>query len=122
MEHLLRLARSNGSARDPVLRQRLVKLWTGLRLMQFNAARTMCTGVPGPEASISKLFWGTWHRDMTNAVLDVLGPGGVVSEEGMTSEQALALFARSDTIYGGSNEIQRNVLGERVLGLPKEPS
>ena len=81
-------------------------------------------GVPGPEASISKLFWGTWHRDLGNLTIDVLGAEGLVGEAlpyELTLEQKLFLFSRSDTIYGGSNEIQRNVLGERVLGLPKEP-
>jgi alkylation response protein AidB-like acyl-CoA dehydrogenase len=79
-------------------------------------------GVPGPEASISKLFWGTWHRDLGELMIDILGAHGLVSEEEdgeLTLEQKLFLFTRSDTIYGGSNEIQRNVLGERVLGLPR---
>jgi alkylation response protein AidB-like acyl-CoA dehydrogenase len=79
-------------------------------------------GVPGPEASISKLFWGSWHRDLGNLMIDVLGPEGLVGQAvpyELTLEQKLFLFTRSDTIYGGSNEIQRNVLGERVLGLPR---
>jgi alkylation response protein AidB-like acyl-CoA dehydrogenase len=83
-------------------------------------------GVPGPEASISKLFWGTWHRDLGNLMVDVLGPDALVTDgDGsayeLTLEQKLFLFSRADTIYGGSNEIQRNVLGERVLGLPRDP-
>ena len=76
-------------------------------------------------ASISKLFWGTWHRDLCALTIDVLGAEGLVAESlpyELTLEQKLFLFSRSDTIYGGSNEIQRNVLGERVLGLPKEPA
>jgi alkylation response protein AidB-like acyl-CoA dehydrogenase len=80
--------------------------------------------VPGPEASISKLLWASWHRDMTNLMIDVLGPDGLIGVDlpyGLSPEQALFLFSRSDTIYGGSNEVQRNILGERVLGLPKEP-
>ena len=98
--------------------------------MKWNAMRSMAAkGVPGPEASISKLFWGTWHRDLGNLMIDVLGADGLITQGGaealpyeLTLEQKLFLFSRSDTIYGGSNEIQRNVLGERVLGLPKEPS
>jgi alkylation response protein AidB-like acyl-CoA dehydrogenase len=86
-------------------------------------------GVPGPEASISKLFWGTWHRDLGNLMVDVLGPDALVTDGAdgdgsayeLTLEQKLFLFSRADTIYGGSNEIQRNVLGERVLGLPRDP-
>jgi alkylation response protein AidB-like acyl-CoA dehydrogenase len=94
-----------------------------LRLMKWNAMRSMAAkGVPGPEASISKLFWGTWHRDLGNLLVDVLGPDGLIGDGlpyELSLEQKLFLFSRSDTIYGGSNEIQRNVLGERVLGLPK---
>jgi alkylation response protein AidB-like acyl-CoA dehydrogenase len=93
--------------------------------MQWNAQRSMAArGVPGPEASISKLFWGSWHRDLGNLLLDVRGPEGLVADGfpyELTLDQKLFLFSRADTIYGGSNEIQRNVLGERVLGLPREP-
>lgn len=125
LERVTDLARSLGRAADPIVRQRLAASWSGLRLMKWNAARSMSAGgVPGPEASISKLFWGTWHRDLGELVIDLLGPAGLVTEEPdgeLTLEQKLFLFTRSDTIYGGSNEIQRNVLGERVLGLPKEP-
>jgi len=126
LEHLIELAKARGRASDPVLRQRLVDAYIGLHLMKWNAMRSMAaSGVPGPEASISKLFWGTWHRDLGELFIDVLGPEGLIAEElpyELTLEQKLFLFTRSDTIYGGSNEIQRNVLGERVLGLPKEPS
>jgi alkylation response protein AidB-like acyl-CoA dehydrogenase len=113
-------ARSSGAWTNPVVRQRLVDAWIGLRLMRYNGLRVM-SGQPGPEASISKLQWGTWHRSMANLGMDVLGPSSLVASHG--SEAAgLFLFTRADTIYGGSNEIQRNVIGERVLGLPKEPS
>jgi len=126
LEHLIELAKARGRANDPLLRQRLVDAYIGLHLMKWNAMRSMAaSGVPGPEASISKLFWGTWHRDLGELFIDVLGPEGLIAEElpyELTLEQKLFLFTRSDTIYGGSNEIQRNVLGERVLGLPKEPS
>ena len=125
MDQLLAMAKERGSSSDPIMRQRLASAWTGLKLMQWNALRSMGTGVPGPEASISKLFWGTWHRDLGELAMDI---GGIESQiaEGfpyeLTLDQKLFLFTRSETIYGGSNEIQRNVLGERVLGLPKEPN
>jgi alkylation response protein AidB-like acyl-CoA dehydrogenase len=126
LEHLFELAKARGRASDPVLRQRLVDAYIGLHLMKWNAMRSMAArGVPGPEASISKLFWATWHRDLGELFIDVLGPEGLIAEAlpyELTLEQKLFLFTRSDTIYGGSNEIQRNVLGERVLGLPKEPN
>jgi alkylation response protein AidB-like acyl-CoA dehydrogenase len=85
----------------------------------------MGAGVPGPEASIGKLFWGTWHSDLGELIVDIMGASALIGDHlpyELSLEQKLFLFTRSDTIYGGSNEIQRNVLGERVLGLPKEPS
>ena len=125
MDHLIGLARASAKIADPVVRQRLMRFWTELQLMRWNALRTMSNAVPGPEASISKLLWGTWHREMTNMMLDLLGPAALVGERApyeLGLEQRLALFSRSDTIYGGSNEVQRNVIGERSLGLAKEPS
>ena len=120
------IARTQGVSADPVVRQRLVRAHTGLQLMRWNALRSMGAGVPGPEASIGKLFWGTWHRDLGELMIDLQGATGLAHEpdphDELTLEQKLFLFTRSDTIYGGSNEIQRNVLGERVLGLLKEPA
>ena len=116
------IARDRGLAAEPVVRQRLATAHTGLQLMRWNALRSMGSGVPGPEASIGKLFWANWHSDLGELVIDLQGASGIAHEENdLTLEQKLFLFTRSDTIYGGSNEIQRNVLGERVLGLPKEP-
>ena len=125
LDGLIAEAQRNGRAADPVLRQRIVSMWIGLQLMKWNGLRSMGAGVPGPEASISKLFWGTWHRDLGELAMDI---GGIESQiaEGfpyeLTLDQKMFLFTRSETIYGGSNEIQRNVIGERVLGLPKEPA
>jgi alkylation response protein AidB-like acyl-CoA dehydrogenase len=126
LDDVIASARARGLDRDPLVRQRLAQSWTGLRLMRWNALRSMSTrGVPGPEASISELFWGTWHRDLGNLGVDVIGAGAMVADAqpyDLSREQRLFLFSRADTIYGGSNEIQRNVLGERVLGLPREPT
>ena len=122
LDRAVELARHHGRLQDPVVRQRLMRAHTGLRLMRWNAERSMGAGVPGPEASISKLFWGTWHRELGNLTMDLLGPAGLVADGWpyeLSLEQKLFLFTRADTIYGGSNEIQRNVLGERVLGLPR---
>ena len=126
LDHVRALARARHLDRDPLVRQRLVDAWIGLQIMRWNAMRSMSArGVPGPEASISKLFWGTWHRELGNLGLDVLGAQGLIGEAlpyDLSLEQRLFLFSRADTIYGGSNEIQHNVFGERVLGLPREPS
>ncbi len=126
LERTIQLAIDHGVSNEMTIRQRLAKAHTGLSLMRWNALRSMGAGVPGPEASIGKLFWGSWHRDLGELMMDISGAvataGEVDVEEPLTLDQKLFLFTRSDTIYGGSNEIQRNVIGERVLGLPKEPS
>jgi alkylation response protein AidB-like acyl-CoA dehydrogenase len=121
------IAREHGRDTDPVARQRLAEAYTGLQLMRWNALRSMGAGVPGPEASIGKLFWGTWHRGLGELMISLQGAEAMVTgltadtDGELTLEQKLFLFTRADTIYGGSNEVQRNVIGERVLGLPREP-
>ena len=127
LEGVMELARRTGAMKDPLIRDRLVRSWMGLEIMRFNATRTMAQvgegGVPGPESSISKLVWGQWHRDLGELAMDILGPAGMVADGepyDLSDWQRLFLFTRADTIYAGSNEIQRNVIAERVLGLPKE--
>jgi alkylation response protein AidB-like acyl-CoA dehydrogenase len=120
------VARRLGRLDDPLVRQRLAAVHTGLRLMRWNAQRSMAaTGVPGPESSLSKLLWGSWHPQLGNLAMDLLGADALVTAGGPgfqpTDLQKLFLFSRADTIYGGSNEIQRNVIAERVLGLPRDP-
>jgi alkylation response protein AidB-like acyl-CoA dehydrogenase len=120
---ITRVAKENGKAKDGEIRRRIAHAWMGLRLMRLHALRTL-SGPPGREATISKLHWATWHRDLGELAMDVLGHQGevLVSEPyELTAMQRLFLFSRSDTIYAGSNEIQRNIIGERALGLPREP-
>jgi alkylation response protein AidB-like acyl-CoA dehydrogenase len=125
LDAVIALARRRGRLADPLVRQRLAAVHTGVRLMRWNAMRSMAaTGVPGPESSLSKLLWGLWHPRLGNLAIDVLGADGLVLDGApyeLSDEQKLFLFSRADTIYGGSNEIQRTVIAERVLGLPKEP-
>ncbi|MFE9856224.1 acyl-CoA dehydrogenase family protein [Streptomyces sp. NPDC005780] len=126
LETLIDLARRNGAADDPLIRDRLARAWTGLETIRFNALRMLdgvAAGAPGPEASIGKIFWATWHRELGELAMSVLGAGGMTAPEApyeLDDWQRLFLFSRSDTIYAGSNEIQRNIIAERVLGLPKE--
>ncbi len=127
LDHLLELAHKNGSTTNKVLRQRLAGIWIRLYILRLNTLRSL-TGVDGPvappQASISKLFWSTWHRDLGELAMDVLGMHAEVAEflpYELGDLQRIFLFSRADTIYGGSNEIQRNIIGERVLGLPPEP-
>lgn len=119
-------ASQHGRSGEPTIRDRLATAHIGLELMKLNARRSMSsTGVPGPEASISKLFWGTWHRSLCELAVDVIGAGAQACELGDDDVDGTVrrfLFSRADTIYGGSNEIQRTIIGERVLGLPRAPS
>jgi alkylation response protein AidB-like acyl-CoA dehydrogenase len=121
-----RIARDRGLDQDPLVRQRIADAYTGLQIMRWNAQRSMShKGVPGPESSLSKLMWGSWHPKVGNLAMDLLGMESTViagAPYELTAEQKLFLFSRADTIYGGSNEIQRNVIAERVLGLPRDPT
>ncbi|HEY8154932.1 MAG TPA: acyl-CoA dehydrogenase family protein [Myxococcota bacterium] len=127
LEQVIQIAKRNGKDRDPVLRGRLADAWIGLEVMRMNALR-MLSGGESPElpreALIYKLYWASWHQSLGELAMDVLGDESAVLE-GPGYElgplQRLFLFTRSDTIYGGSNEIQRNIIAERGLGLPREP-
>ncbi|KKF02181.1 acyl-CoA dehydrogenase IpdE1 [Mycolicibacterium obuense] len=118
--NLVELAKKVGAADDPLIRERLTRSWAGLRAMRSFALATMDEERPGQD-SVSKLLWANWHRELGEIAMDVVGVAGLTLPEGEFSEwQRLFLFSRSDTIYGGSNELQRNIIAERVLGLPRE--
>jgi alkylation response protein AidB-like acyl-CoA dehydrogenase len=131
LDGIIALAKSNKAIEDPPILDRLTRASIGLDILRLNALRSMTglsdsdggDGVPGPAASIGKLAWARWHRDLGELAMDVLGAAGTVTGPGydLDERQRLWLFSRADTIYGGSDEIQRNVIAERVLGLPKEP-
>src|SRR5262249_9639620 len=119
---------ARGLDADPILRQRLARAFTGLRVMRLNNDRLLTALLQsqhlGPESSIAKLVWTTWHRDFGELLVDVMGPDSLVVLDGYELHpfQHSFLNSRAETIYGGANEIQRNIIGERVLGLPKEPA
>ncbi len=114
------LAKRNGAADDPLIRERLTRSWVGLRTMRSYALATMDVEQPGQD-NVSKLLWANWHRELGEIAMEVLGRDGLTLTDGEFDEwQRLYLFSRADTIYGGSNEIQRNIIAERVLGLPRE--
>jgi len=133
LDRITSLAEANGRARDPVVRQSLAQAHIELAIMRYNTLRSLA-GIDGPvappEASIAKLYWGSWHRRLGELSMNLMGMGATVLDGEATPDNAgycledlqrSFLFARSETIYGGSNEIQRNIIGERVLGLPPEP-
>lgn len=117
---LVDLAKKTGAADDPLIRERLARAWAGLQAMRSFAMATMDDELPGQD-SVSKLLWASWHRDLGELAFDIRGKAGMTLADGEFDEwQRLFLFSRADTIYGGSNEIQRNIIAERVLGLPRE--
>jgi alkylation response protein AidB-like acyl-CoA dehydrogenase len=122
LDAIVAAARRTGAVDDPVVRQRLAHAHIGLEIMRLSALRTLSgteSGALRPEALISKLYWATFHRGLGELAMDVLGAEAMASED--PALQRLFLFSRADTIYAGSNQIQRNIIGERALGLPKEP-
>jgi alkylation response protein AidB-like acyl-CoA dehydrogenase len=136
-EAILAAARRTGRDTDPVLRQQMAALWSRLRIMRLNALRVLSVDHSGSgPATITKLFWADLHREMGELAITVAGMGGQAStgEAGALGQghpgrpeaviddmTRLFLFSRADTIYGGTDEIQRNIIGERALGLPREP-
>jgi alkylation response protein AidB-like acyl-CoA dehydrogenase len=129
LDRLLSLARAHGAARDPVLRQRIADLVIGERILQFSAYRSLTRilrdGEPGPEGSTSKLYWSQLDRDLAEVGGRILGPFGQLGagsprapDEGQWA--FYALLAQASGIRAGTSEILRNILAERVLGLPKD--
>jgi len=129
-EGVVALAKANGAIDDPVLRDRLAQQKVELSVMRANAVRMLADATAGRgsdagggAASIAKLVWANWHRRLGELAMDIAGVDGLTvgAPYELDRWQSLFLFTRADTIYGGSDEIQRNILAERVLGLPREP-
>ncbi|GAA3384119.1 acyl-CoA dehydrogenase family protein [Cryptosporangium minutisporangium] len=117
-------ARANGSFDDPLIADRIARAKLGLEVLRTHALRTLSEDATAPgAASVSKLLWARWHRELGELAMDVRGAGGLTvgPDYALDDAQTLYLFSRADTLYGGSDEVQRNILAERVLGLPKEP-
>ncbi|WP_338931545.1 acyl-CoA dehydrogenase family protein [Streptomyces netropsis] len=128
LTRVVHLALRTGAAEEPVERGRLVGQWAALQTMRWNALRTL-GAVSDPGApSVAKLLWGGWHRSLGELAMRVRGADAAVAPEDWRTDrpyeldavQRQFLFSRADTIYGGSDEIQRTIIAERVLGLPKE--
>jgi alkylation response protein AidB-like acyl-CoA dehydrogenase len=149
LEVIIDKARENGKIDDPTVRQELARQWSKIQIMRINGYRTLTATVQNKKdlgvaalGATNKMFWSEAHRDTLNLAMDILGPYAQVLTGNVTDEdefvpgygrrhgradypvsilQASFFFSRSETIWGGTAEIQRNIVGERVLGLPKEP-
>jgi alkylation response protein AidB-like acyl-CoA dehydrogenase len=122
LEHVIDVARRTGAIEDPVLLDRITQSWIELKVMRYTALRMLSVETPGAEASISKLLWSGWHQRLGELAMAVQGAAATVAggDDGALDDlQRLFLFSRADTIYGGSDEIQRNILATRMLGLPR---
>jgi hypothetical protein len=141
LERLVEMAKERGLSDDPIIRQRLAWCHSKVQIMRYNGMRTLTKFLaghhPGPDGAISKLYWSEYHRVVTELAVDILGadalaPTGRPPSSAFQTDDAGApnasaswvgtfLNARAGTIYAGSSQIQRNIIGEMVLGLPKEP-
>jgi alkylation response protein AidB-like acyl-CoA dehydrogenase len=126
LDEIIRIAKKNGSAQYPDIRQRIAEAHIGLRLMRYNAMRMLSDASGGQlqqAALVYKLHWASWHRNLGKLAMDVLGAESEILDGGpyeLNRLQSMYLFTRSDTIYGGTNQVQRNIIAERGLGMPKE--
>ena len=126
LQRLVELARQAGASGDPLIRDRLGRAWIGLEAMRAHALRTLAAEPgegTGTGPSELKLLWSRWHQELGELAMDVLGAPSMVARGApydLDDWQRLFLFSRADTIYGGSDEIQRTIIAERALGLPRQ--
>jgi alkylation response protein AidB-like acyl-CoA dehydrogenase len=126
---LAETARKRGSSSDPVIRQQLAWAYSQVQIMRFSGLRTLAGMAegrqPGPEASVNKLFWSEYHKKLGEIAMAIEGADGLIRPDGdgyrTTAWQNVFLSSRAGTIYSGTSEIQRNIIAERAIGLPKEP-
>ncbi len=143
LDTIIATARRRGRTGDPLVRQRLARAWTDVKIMQINGYRSLTDALHGTHhaaalGACNKMFWSEAHQRTMELALDILGLDAQVltgspdetvdvrlrrgrADYPVSDLQASFFFSRSETIWGGTAEIQRNIVGERVLGLPKEP-
>jgi alkylation response protein AidB-like acyl-CoA dehydrogenase len=141
LDKLTALAKEKGLTSDPFIRQRLAKAHSKVEIMRFLGYRVLTAFMngsqPGADASIGKLWWSEYHKEVTELAVDILGadalvPVGQTPHTAFTTDSpgspndsanwvGVFLNARAGTIYAGTSQVQRGIVGEQVLGLPKEP-
>jgi len=122
LDAVIDVARRSGALDDDVVQDRIARAWVDLQVIRYYALRSLAVDEPGVEASIAKLLWSNWHQRLGELAMAVRGAAATEVPDGATELdelQRLFLFSRSDTIYGGSNEIQRDIIARRMLGLPR---
>jgi alkylation response protein AidB-like acyl-CoA dehydrogenase len=141
------MARANGSIERADVRQRLAAFWTKVQILRVNGLRSLTVAVTGAKdpsvsaiGATNKMFWSEMHQAAMELALDVLGSSAMLVDAGpptgswpgttrggrragypVSAMMSAFFFSRSETIWGGTSQIQRNIVGERVLGLPREP-
>jgi alkylation response protein AidB-like acyl-CoA dehydrogenase len=144
---MVRGAKENGTINDPVIRQRLMEYYTKIQILKINGLRSLSTTLMGKKdpsmaalGATNKMFWTEMHKAAMELALDIQGADSMLVDSAMgdgnwpgtarekrregypvSSMMSAFFFSRSETIWGGTSQIQRNIVGERVLGLPKEP-
>ncbi len=141
LDNLIEFARDNGKLDDPIVRQDIAYFHTCVEIMRYRGMQALTRFLkgqaPGPESSIGKLFWSEYHLKITEAAMNIagmqatigfgdedprgLGPPAIGTQNTVPNWMASFMIARPGTIYAGTSQVQRNIVGERVLGLPKEP-
>ena len=145
LDQILELARDNGAIEQPAIRQRFIRQWSRVQIQRINGLRTLSDALHGTKQAaalgpLNKMIWSEAHRDTMDLAMDVLGmdaqvltgSGGAEEEYvpgygvrrgradyPVSTLQSSFFFSRSETIWGGAAEIQRNIVGERVLGAPE---
>jgi alkylation response protein AidB-like acyl-CoA dehydrogenase len=125
LDALIDAARRSGAADDPLLRDKLARAWIGLQVMREQVLSMLADAdqAAAADASVVKLLWSRWHRDLGELAMEVLGPASMLAQGppyDLDDWQRLHLFSRADTIYGGSQEIQLGIIADRALGLPRQ--
>jgi alkylation response protein AidB-like acyl-CoA dehydrogenase len=144
---LVAKAKSNGAIDEPGIRQRLMQYYTKIQILRYNGLRSLGANLEGKKdmgvislGATNKMFWSEMHQRAMELALDIYGPEAMLIDAGpadgtwpgalrdkrrqgypSSSMMSTFFFSRSETIWGGTSQIQRNIVGERVLGLPKEP-
>ena len=144
---MVEAATANGAISDPVIRQRLMEYYTKIQILKVNGLRNLTVAVTGKKdlgtvalGATNKMFWSEMHKAAMELALDIHGADAMLVDSGppsgswpgamrekrrdgypVSGMMSAFFFSRSETIWGGTSQIQRNIVGERVLGLPKEP-